>query len=402
MVFLFPGFLFRRSFFTGKLNRRFESGNTLERVLWNILFSLFSILAYCIFVYLLIKIQFKPIYNIHSLSSKTYIDIFTSLYENKYPEIFKSETALFSILQTLFSLYIFSGISGYVIHKIIFILSLEKRFSILKFQNPWDYLLASNKKNNSTHSIGDFYYTKVDIKTKSEELFTGKLHQIIYDEEGKTEAIAIQNCYKFYRIKSDSPNYELIKNQLTEDNNDPNFILHSEQNNTLTYRKRIKGNIFTVLNPEIENISITYIKVSDIKDIYQKFINISISLILLTITILCIINGIWDLHLYPFASIYRRIGFSIITPFVAIFTIILISQILDFKNYKTEKHKSEIKDSLFITLISLIPYLYVFNYIRFGLLIPITIFSIFLLGTFTSKKTLKSEPDNEEEQIGEK
>src|SRR5690606_39150016 len=110
-------------------------------------------------------------------------------------------STIIEAIKLLFSIYFFSILFGYFLNRIIFYLGLEKRFSILKFQNNWQYLTNSNKQNNSKHSIGDIYYTKVDVKTADKDLFTGKLHVILYDKDSKIEAITIQDAYKFYRLK---------------------------------------------------------------------------------------------------------------------------------------------------------------------------------------------------------
>src|SRR5690606_13303648 len=128
-----------------------------------------------------------------------------------------------------------------------------------RFQNNWDYLTISNRQNNTNHSLGDIYSTKVDIKTKYNQLFTGKLHEILFDKEGKMEAIAIQETYKFYKLnpEKDSEKIKSLKNIV---NKTYNFIIHIDTPSSFVYKKRVKGEIFTILNSEIENISITYLK----------------------------------------------------------------------------------------------------------------------------------------------
>ena len=115
MVFLFPGILFRRAFFSGRFNKHFNSGDTSERLLWNLLFSFL-----CLFVF------FGIYYELHKAkiitSNVTYHDItsvFISLYDNKFPSLLQDYFKLKSTFMVLVSLYAFSILSGYVIHKII-------------------------------------------------------------------------------------------------------------------------------------------------------------------------------------------------------------------------------------------------------------------------------------------
>src|SRR5690606_5586382 len=162
---------------------------------------------------------------------------------------------------------------------LIFVRGLEKRFSILQFQNRWHYVTNSTIQNNRNHSIGDLYYTRVDVKSSKEELFTGKLHDILYDKEGKVEAITIKEAYKYYRLNliNDAVKIADINQQLQE--NDPNIILHSQTSTSFIFRKRIKGDLFTILNNDLENISITYIKISNFHKKFSKFLKVLISIL---------------------------------------------------------------------------------------------------------------------------
>jgi len=394
MVFLFPGILFRRSFFSGEFNKHFESGNAFERLLWNMLTSILMLVLFCFCIHLYnnsstIKIEF-------GLKINDITDTFICIYENKLPSIFISETRITQTISILLIIYSFSVAIGYSANRIIFYLGLEKRFSVFKFQNSWNYLTNSNKQNNISHSFKDIYYTKVDIKTKTEELFTGKLHVISYDKESKIEAITLQEAYKFYRLttKDDSRKIKEIRKAISD--NDPHIILHSVSKNNFIYRKRIKGDLFTIFNNDLENISITYIKISNFYEKFQNSLKKIFSISFLIVSLVAISYSIWDFHLIEFQNYARRLTFCLISPLVFGIFILFFISVFNFKELKDEpkKYLNEIKDAFVILILFLIPYLYVFNIFPTKY-ISIILFVYFLIcGSLLSNKKNNSQVQN--------
>ncbi len=363
MVFLFPGILFRRAFFSGEFNKHFESGNSFERLLWNMLSSVLMLASFCVFIHLFntyspLKVEFE-------LGVPEITDTFLCMYENKLPTIFASELRIVQTGNLLFSLYAFSLILGFFINRIIFFLGLEKRFSILQFQNSWHYVTNSTKQNNLNHSIGDLYFTRVDVKSSKEELFTGKLHDILYDKEGKVEAITIKEAYKYYRlsVENDISKISEIKQQIQE--NDVNVIFHSETANSFIYRKRIKGDLFTILNNDLENISITYIKIANFHKKFQKFLKVSFSILLLLSGLFSISYAIWDFQLFEFENYFKRLLFCIISPLNFAISLLIIVTLFNFKRLKneTKNYIQDLKNAFLILILFCLPYLYVFNFI---------------------------------------
>lgn len=387
MVFLFPGILFRRAFFSGDFNKHFESGNTFERLLWNMLTSILMLVAFCLSIHFYniifsYKIEF-------ALQINDITDTFICIYENKLPTIFISETRIIQTIKLLLSIYLFSILLGYFANRIIFYLGLEKRFSVFQFQNSWHYLTNSNKQNNISHSIKDIYYTKVDIKTEAGELFTGKLHVISYDKESKIEAITLQDAYKFSRLTfaDDSDKIDDIKAAIND--KDPHIILHSETKNNFIYRKRIKGDLFTIFNNDLENISITYIKISNFYQKFQKGMKVALSILILSITIFSLSYAIWDFHIIPFSNYYKRLLFCIITPLVFVFLMLIFTSISNTKLFKKNRNQylKPIKETFYILVLFALPYLYIFNLLKFIYTLIIIIVYFILIGKLTSKQS---------------
>lgn len=363
MVFLFPGVLFRRAFFSGRFNKHFESGNSFERVLWNILASIMMLASFCIFIHLFntyspLKVQFE-------LGVPELTDTFLCIYENKLPTILSSEAQIIQTGNLLFSIYAFSLILGFFINRLVFFLGLERRFSIFQFQNHWHYLTHSTKQNNLNHSIGDLYYTRVDVKSK-DELFTGNLHEILHDKEGKVEAITIKEAYKFYRLNliDDAIKIEAINEQI--DNNDPNVIFHSETADLFIFRKRIKGDLFTILNNDLENISISYIKISNFQKKIQNFLKVLYSILLLLAGIFSVSYAIWDFQLFTFGSYFKRLLFCIVSPINFAILLLIIVTVFNIKTMTREpkKYFEDVMNAFFILILFSIPFLYIFDFLR--------------------------------------
>ncbi len=388
MVFLFPGILFRRAFFSGKFTKHFDSGNNFERLLWNILFSIISIALFCIAIVMIENYTRTNFNKIFGITPQEILNNFILIYENKFPIILNDSVSFLSVFYVLTSLYCLSGIIGIFVHKLVFILGLEKRYSIFKFQNSWDYLTNSNKQNNVNHKLGDIHYTKADIKTIDDELFTGKLHEIIFDKDGKIEAFAIQDSYKFcvLDIINDCTKISDVRNSISPNN--PNILFHFETSTKFHYKKRIKGNILTVFNDRVQNISFTYIKISHVFKKFQKYLKYIVSVLLLVITAFSISYAIWDFDLIKFESLYQRVGFCIMTPIASCLLILFLITIFDFAKYRisSKKYFLDLKDGILHLAYFFIPYLYVFNYIKFYTMIVVLVFFLIPLGLLVSSK----------------
>lgn len=379
MVFLFPGVLFRRAFFSGKFNKHFDSGNVFERLLWALLCSLISISLFSGLLLVIDHFTKGSVENFINIGYCDIIDNFRSIYGNVFPNIFDTPNSVIRIAELLFALYLFSALSGKLLHQIVFTLGLEKRFSLFKFQNAWDYLTNSNRQNNVSHKLGDIYYTKVDIKTTNDELFTGKLHDIVLDKDGKIDAIAIQDTYKFYQLNTSVDDAKIAHIEKLISEKDPNVIPHSVTSTDYIYRKRIKGNIFTIFNDNINNISITYVKVSHIYERFRKYLRYFVSTILALTVIFAITYGIWDYHILDFKTRLRRIGFCIILPFNVVTLLLLFFSL--FKSVNKEFYWNNLLYSFLVVILFAVPYIYVlgitsFFYMTLISVIYLIIFSV--------------------------
>ncbi len=328
----------------------------------------------------------NPYTNVFEFDMKTseILDVFICIYENQFPTAFSSTENIKQATSVLLILYCFSAVLGISLHKLVFIFGLDKS-QLFKFQNNWDYVTVSNRNDNANHSIKNIWYTKIDIKSKKDELFTGKFHEIIYDKDGKIDAVSLREAYKFYELNpvEDDSKIEEIRNQIAA--RDINIIGHIDTPNKFVYRKRIKGNIFTIFNDEIGNISITYIQVSTerLKIFVRKFASTA----LLLSSLFSLINMFWDLRIFDFDGYLPRLLSCLLFPLV---TVLLISFIIDIFNFNLAKNDTKLylkklKETFFVLTMISIPYLYTFKIVG-----PRTMVSLFTIWFIITVLILKS------------
>lgn len=358
MVFLFPGIIFRRIFFSGELKNQFEEGNPLERFLWNILSSIF-----CIISFTLIVSYINYLSNGELSFDITYKDLkifFVNLYENKFPSFLDTYTNLKTLVYIIISLYIYCMFLGIFSHYIYTILKLDNTLSFLNFNMSWDNLTKSTSKTNSNHKSVDIFITNLDIKMKNGELFTGEKHKIIYDKDGNPNYIALKNAYKFYRIEKNSES-DTIENtkiqEIRKNTSNDDFIIHSENAYQFIYRKKITGNIFTIVGKETENINIVFIKIDNVFKRYLQIITRITYIILIILSGLISSYAIWDFEIFVFNTTIQRILFAVTTSYNLLLVSNMIKSVFIGKN--------NIYLDLTTLLIISTSYLYVFNLINF-------------------------------------
>jgi|GEM_PF-568636 len=365
MVFFFPGFLFRSSFLSGKLNSNLDPGNSAERLLWNILLSVICIVAFCFLGYSVDTYTNHNLTVFQSFKAEDIINNFRSMYENQLPSALNESHSIINVFIVLFNLYLFSAILGYTSQKIVFWTGLDKRLLVFRHHNNWKNLTKSTKRSNEYHQSGGIYYTTVDIKTKEKELFSGKLHDIILDKDGKIYAIAIQEAYKYYTLNKpgDDVQIDLIREESASENN-IDILFHSETDLKFIYKKRIKGSIFTVFQESIENISITHIKISHIFKKIQKAFRLFISLFKTTVNIFFFTYIVWDFGFIDFKSTTGRAIFCLSLYFIVNIILMIVLNLFERSAIENEK-KLTIKELSFILLFFATPLLYSLDVISF-------------------------------------
>lgn len=363
MVFLFPGIIYRRVYFTGDIRNRFDSGSNFERILFAILLSVFCIALFTTCGVFIDNYTENYISNLAHFSEREILCVFEDIYSNHYPDALRSKDSLLRVFLLFFTLYIFSAFCGWISHKLIYGLKLYKSISVLQFGNQWEFFTESNKRNNFSHRFGDRAITQLDIKTKNDELISGTYKKFINKDDNSVEAIILKDAYKFYRLskKDDLEKINEIKKEI--EINSLTKIEHLDTESTYVYKKRIAGNFFILEKENIENMSITYIKLENVLNKRIDQINTAVSIILFFLFFFCLANSIWDFNIFAFKSNLRRIIFPFIFSTNAIFFIRFLESLVTI-TINEKKIKTHKWNKFVIFIYSVLPYLYIFGSIN--------------------------------------
>lgn len=385
MVFLFPGVLFRKFYFSGKFGSQFEQGNLLERFLWTLLAGVFCLISVtCLFKLVDVFFGVKLLNN---LSFDKITDVFICLSSNQFPYSFSNESNLYDFVILLITIYTVSASLGFLCFKVVRTFNLDFFISFLKFRNTWQYL-AQHRGNGIKTKIGDVHTTYVDVLTKNnnkEELYKGILHSFINDKDDKLENIVITNSSKFISYDKTEENelkIQSIKESIVK--KETQYVLHKEYGDRIVFKKNIEGNLLVISNDNILNINLTYIKTSSkIQGLRIKAFRVVTFLYYVSMFFLVVMQFL------NFKSVYFQ-GFSKKVIF-ALVCFMLISLVRDeLKNLILNNRFS--KDATFIEkatiyILILSPLMWVFNLLG-GITTSAIFFSIFIIfALFINKKS---------------
>lgn len=355
MVFLFPGVLFRKFYFSGQFGNQFEQGNLLERFLWSLFLSFVCLSGVSLLFFLLAYLwDLHPLENIdfEKISS-----IFQSLSKNEFPNSFSNKSDFTSFLILIFIIYFISASLGSITHNVVRAFSFD-RFSIFKFKNNWHYLSQAYKENGVTRKIGDVYATFVDVLVKNnskDELYRGILNNFILDKDDKLENIVLSNAYKFVSVeKAETKKIDSIDKSIEDNENI--FTLHKDYLDKKVYKKSIAGHLLVLSKENVININFTYIKTSNKVKYWKGYFYDFLRIIHLLFFVGLVILPFLQVKLSYLESIGSKIVFSITTTFITAIILNFIGELLKIKVPKTNY-----KDSLIIFILFSTPYLWVFD-----------------------------------------
>ncbi len=357
MVFLFPGVLFRKFYFSGQFGNQFEQGNLLERFLWSLFLS-FICLSSVSFLFFFLS----SVLNLHPLDNIDFdkiTSIFKNLSKNEYPSSFENKNEFQSFLFLIFIIYFISASLGYLVHKLIRILSLD-RFPVFKFKNNWHYLSEAYKENGINRKIGDVYTTFVDVLVKNnikDVLYRGIFNNFILDKENKLENIILSNAYKFISIeKTEFDKINAIEKSIKDKENI--FTLHKNYSDKKVFKKSIDGNLLVLSNENIININFTYVKTSNNikywKGFFYDFLRVAFFICFVSLVIL----PFFQINYNYLSSIGSKVVFSITTFLILSLLLNLIKILLKIE---VSKNKIIYKDFFLILILISSPYLWIFN-----------------------------------------
>lgn len=385
MVFLFPGVLFRKFYFSGQFGNQFEQGNLLERFLWSLFLSFVSLSGVSLLFFLLG--YFWELHPLENINFGKISKMFENLSKNEFPISFSNKSDFISFLFLIFIIYFISASLGWIVHNIVRAFSFD-RFSIFKFKNNWHYLSQAYKENGVSRKLGDVYVTFIDVLVKNntkDELYRGLLNNVILDKEDKLENIVLSNTYKFVSIdKTEKEKMEDVKQSIQ--NNENIFTLHKDYLNRTVYKKSIDGNLLVLPKENIININFTYVKTSNKVKYWKRYFFDILRIANLLLIVGLVILPFLQLKYSYLQSIGSKIVFSITTSFIAVLILNLVGEKLEIK---TTKVKTTFLDAIFIFAIFSTPYLWVFG-ISSGLGAVASFFFLIILYAFSQYQSKKN------------
>jgi len=382
MVFLFPGVLFRRFYFSSKHKNQFNHGNLFERFLTTIIFSIVCIFFYTAFFEYFLSDRLG-LRLINKISYADFLSLFKHLGKNEVPTLLDEKSKFKDFTLLLISIYITSASLGILSYKLIITFGFDKMFSILRFNNEWDYLFSAPTKDVKKKKTGKIIYTNIDILTKvnsKEVLYQGSLYKVLYNKDNDLESIAIRNTQKFITLDiiedKEAINYieqSIARYELT-------YAEYRRTDKIVVYIKTIESDIFVINKSEIINYNILYITKPRIFNVHRElFIKRSLE----TFTILTSIPLIVLLFISnenPFIdTIFKKIIFSS-------YSFLMFGVIRGAANNILIKKLKVISNLLVIALFGVF-YLWFFDITNFWISLGIGVIISVLIAVFGNDKT---------------
>ncbi len=307
LIFIFPGLLFRKFYFSGDFTKQFQQGNLMERLLWTLFFSTLIItLSVLGFIFLETYTNIKTE---EYVSYENVKKLFETLSANKLPEKTDVDKYFYkNYIYLILIIYCISIFSGFVSYKLIRLTNIDSYIPTLRYKNYWYYLIRSKKINEKNNSRNKYLYTNADVliecKDKT-ELYSGYVQNYFIDPlTNKLNCIILKDAYKFIAVA----NTKTEDIEASIENKENVYERHKVYSDKVIYKKNIPGDILTLFDDRIININLTYVEqVLDLKERRYALIN-SFYYIVLTI----IIFTPWLIQYDLILTIKRKIIISLI------------------------------------------------------------------------------------------
>lgn len=285
LIFIFPGLLFRKFYFSGDFTKQFNQGNLMERLLWTLFFSALiitlSVLGFTfIEKHTNVKIQ-------QYVSYENVKKLFETLSVNKLPEKDDVDKYFYkNYIYLILLIYFISCLIGFVAYKLIRLTNIDSYFPAFRFKNYWHYLIKSKKINGKKNSRNKYLYTNADVLIECKEkteLYSGYVQNYFIDPlSNKLNCIILKDAYKFVSIENDK-NKDIEESIKKQENI---YEIHRVYSDKTVYKKYIPGDILTLFDSRIININLTYVEqVVNLKQRKQVIVNLSYYIILTVIAI---------------------------------------------------------------------------------------------------------------------
>lgn len=235
LIFIIPGLIFRKFYFSGEFTKQFYQGHLLERFMFTILCSIICLLCIFFLIYVIrLKFDFLP-----SISYESVSKIFSIISSNSVPDKKMFEYTYNDGIIMLLMYYILSVVLGLMFHYINLFFRLEYISSVFKYKNQWYYIFNGKSIKGVTGIGKKLVLTKVDALVNDGEkniIYSGDLSDYyIEPSNNKLDTIILKNTYKKIPNVIEDCNYDI-----------PTGIRY------------IPGNAMCIQNDKIINLNITH------------------------------------------------------------------------------------------------------------------------------------------------
>ncbi|WP_286760918.1 hypothetical protein [Salegentibacter sp. UBA1130] len=350
MLFLFPGILFRKFYYTAAHSKQFDQGNLFERFLWTMFSSVFMLILVIIVFFFVRTVLKLPL--LESLSYVNIKNVFESLGNNQFPSVEDIEKTYFDFFIFISALYIFSIIAGFIIYFLN-----SRILKIFKYNNYWESIIKGSYRNKKFDPDKVYGYTSADILVETNEkpkLYSGKVvDYFLSSQNNKLETIILKDVTRWKSIYDD-------KGILTK-----------------TEARKVPGDNFCIDTTKSINLNLTYVSLEKNKNNTRRRLALLLDIVIWILLLGQFVILYLDIDWVVLASIPRRITFFILNIF-NLLTIYAYAR--DFVlNKKVNWH------DLPIIFIFLVPYLWLFGYVEWWVAFIIEFPVLGLVGSLIQK-----------------
>ncbi len=245
LIILYPGFLFRRFYFTGEFSKEYFKQSVTDLIFSSILPGFFiHFIGYLLFIKGRSQIDVITIGTLLSGTSDSIkvTEAFKAVYQ-KAP----------SIAGYFFGVSVVGMAAGFAAKLIVRKLKLDRKVKMFRFQNEWHYIFSGEildfpKVPGNAEDIDCSY---VDALVKTDEgtiIYTGLLADYILTKEGGIDRIYLTDVKRRF-FKDDISNKVEQPSELDESANDSRYYY-------------LPGRFFIISYSQIINLHVTYYKVT--------------------------------------------------------------------------------------------------------------------------------------------
>lgn len=361
MIFMFPGIIFRKFYYTREYSKEFDKGNLFERTLITILLSIIvlgaSNLVFTFLSEVLAKDDLLP-YLSYETVMKLYNDVIS---ENKLPnpkEVPNFDKIVLDFFKMILGIYFLSMLFGFVAY-LLNSSKIIKTSGLFKYKNYWQDIVNGTyiTPPNDRYTFG---YAEADVLVEAggdNKLYRGKVENYyLCHNTNHLQTIVLKDAKRY------------------------------KKDNNKTVIRDIPGHTFVIEKDRILNINFTYVFV--LKDKHKNIIRlksfIDILMILAYISIILVALFTTKINIYlstfPRKAVFLICGLYITLSLKEFFKIFVFKQWSKFK----------IEHLLFL-FVMLVPSVWIFNFLEWYWVLCIELVLITIFTWFVSEDPPKDK-----------